>query len=203
MPLATLPKGHRLKEPALGAGALLDIGIYTLTYASIILGEWRLGKEHPKIRKVLSSLDIVDGIDEANVIVLEYPSATGTVKTGICTSSFRYRGPQNFGRIEGSNGSIELFGQGVSVPGGFSLTEGPRPGPGEADTRTTRVFQVERPLGTLGFCWEADAVAKDIARGRTENDIIPLDETLRIMHLMDDVRAAGGLRYPQDETWIG
>ncbi|RGP78848.1 hypothetical protein FLONG3_3047 [Fusarium longipes] len=197
--LSTLPDEHRLKDPALGAGALLDIGFYTLTFASIILGDWKVGKEHPKPKKVLSSLDIANGIDEANVVVLEYPSATG-VKTGVCTSSFRYRGPDEFGRIEGSEGSITLFGPAVSVPGGFRVTVGPRPGPPEPDNRETRIFNVERYEGTLGFYWEADAVAEDIAQGRTENEIIPLDETLRMMELMDEIRAANGFRYPQDDN---
>lgn len=195
--LSALPDEHRLKDPALGAGALLDIGFYTLTFASIILGDWKVGKEHPKPKKVLSSLDIANGIDEANVVVLEYPSTTG-VKTGVCTSSFRYRGPDEFGRIEGSNGSITLFGPAVSVPGGFRVTVGLRPGPPEPDNRETRVFNVERYEGTLGFYWEADAVAEDIAKGRTENAIIPLDETLRMMELMDEIRAANGFKYPQD-----
>ncbi|WZH47012.1 Dimeric dihydrodiol dehydrogenase [Fusarium acuminatum] len=199
-PLDTLPDNHRLKDPALGAGALLDIGFYTLTFASIILGEWKVGKEHPKPKKILSSLDIVNGIDEANVVVLEYSSATGATKTGVCTSSFRYRGLNDFGHIEGSNGSITLFGPAVSVPDGFRVTEGPRPSPPEADTRQERVFNVERPEGTLGFYWEADAVAEDIAKGRTEDGIIPLDETLRMMELMDEIRAAAGLKYPQDES---
>jgi predicted dehydrogenase len=199
-PLDTLPDNHRLKDPALGAGALLDIGFYTLTFASIILGEWKVGKEHPKPKKILSSLDIVNGIDEANVVVLEYSSATGAAKTGVCTSSFRYRGPNDFGHIEGSNGSITLFGPAVSVPDGFRVTEGPRPSPPEADNRQERVFNVERPEGTLGFYWEADAVAEDIAKGRTENGIIPLDEALRMMGLMDEIRAAAGLKYPQDES---
>ncbi|KAJ4253985.1 hypothetical protein NW762_010386 [Fusarium torreyae] len=199
MPLETLPANHRLKDPALGAGALLDIGIYTLTYASIILGEWKVGKEHPQPKKVLSSLDIANRIDEANVVVLEYPSATG-VKTAVCTSSFRYRGPLDFGRIEGSKGSITLFGRGVSLPDGFRITEGERPGFGEADTRQERVFNVERPEGTMGFIWEADAVAEDIANGRTENAVVPLDETLRVMRLMDDIRREAGYKYPQDEN---
>ncbi|KAG7428170.1 Trans-1,2-dihydrobenzene-1,2-diol dehydrogenase [Fusarium oxysporum f. sp. raphani] len=173
--LSSLPDNHRLKDPALGGGALLDIGFYTLTFASIILGDWKVGKDHPKPTKVLSSLDIVDGIDAANTVVLEYPSANGGVKTGVCTSSFR-------------------------VPGGFRVTEGERPGPPAADTRTTRVFNVERHEGTLGFYWEADAVAQDIAKGKTESDVVPLDETLRLMELMDEIRAANGLKYPQDEN---
>ncbi|KAI1048821.1 hypothetical protein LB505_012864 [Fusarium chuoi] len=198
--LSSLPDNHRLKDPALGGGALLDIGFYTLTFASIILGDWKVGKDHPKPTKVLSSLDIVDGIDAANTVVLEYPSANGGVKTGVCTSSFRYRGADEFGYIQGTNGSITLFGPAVSVPGGFRVTEGERPGPPAADTRTTRVFNVERHEGTLGFYWEADAVAQDIAAGQTESDVVPLDETLRLMQLMDEIRAANGLKYPQDEN---
>ncbi|TPX11445.1 uncharacterized protein E0L32_007864 [Thyridium curvatum] len=199
MPLDTLPANSRLKDPALGAGALLDIGVYSLTYASIILGDFKVGKEHPKIERVTSSLDIVNGMDEANVVVLDYAAAAGGNKTAVCTSTFRTRGAQEFARIEGSTGSIVLFGLVVSVPGGFRVIEGLQPGMGEADTRSERVFNIEKPEGTLGFFWEADAVAEDIANGRTENATMPLDETLRMMKLMDGIRQAGGLSYPQDQ----
>ncbi|KAF5025494.1 hypothetical protein F66182_2399 [Fusarium sp. NRRL 66182] len=200
MALDTLPDSHRMKDPALGAGALLDIGVYTLTYASIIMGDWKVGKQHPTPKKVVSSLDINNGMDEANVVVLDYPSATGVAKTAVCTSTFRYRGPHEFARIEGTNGNIVIFGLGVSIPGGFRVTEGARPGHGEVDNTRERVFNVEKPEGTLGFFWEADAVAVDIANGRTENETMPLDETLRMMRLMDDIRREGGLEYPQDKN---
>ncbi|KAH8749941.1 hypothetical protein F5883DRAFT_720683 [Diaporthe sp. PMI_573] len=199
MPLETLPPDSRLKDPALGAGALLDIGVYALTYASIILGDWKVGKQHPEVAKVVSSLDIVNGMDEANVVVLEYPSGTvGAKKTAICTSTFRYRAAEDFARIEGSKGSITIFGVGASLPGGFRVVEGSRPGSGEADERLERTFTVEKPAGTSGFFWEADAVAEDIANGRTENATMPLDETLRMMKLMDGIRREAGLKYPQD-----
>ncbi|EOO01320.1 putative dimeric dihydrodiol dehydrogenase protein [Phaeoacremonium minimum UCRPA7] len=199
MPLDTLPSNSRLKDPALGAGALLDIGVYTLTYASIILGDWKVGKQHPGPIKVTSSLDIVNGIDEANVVVLDYQSTNeASKKTAICTSTFRLRGAEDFARIEGSKGSIIIFGLGVSVPGGFRCIKGLRPGFGEIDERSEKVFTVEKPEGTVGFFWEADAVAEDIAHGRNENAIIPLDETLRMMRLMDGIRREAGLIYPQD-----
>lgn len=199
MPLDTLPKESRLRDPALGAGALLDIGVYTLTYASIIMGDWKVGKDHPAPTRVTSSLDIVDGIDEANVVVLDYPAAHGA-KTAICTSTFRTRSERDFARVEGSNGSIVIFGFGASVPGGFRVLEGSVPGIREEDTRASRVFNVERPGGVLGFIWEADAVALDIAAGRTENTTMPLDETVRMMALMDGIRREGGLVYPQDKA---
>lgn len=201
MPLDTLPTNSRLKDPTLGAGALLDIGVYTLTYASIIMGDFRVGKQHPQLERVTSSLDVVNGMDEANVVVLDYPSAgagTNRKKTAICSSTFRYRSAEDFARIEGTNGSIIIFGVAASMPTGFRIVSGPQPGFGEADTRIERTYLVEKPEGTMGFFWEADAVAADIANGRTENATMPLDESLRMMRLMDQIRRQGGLLYPQD-----
>lgn len=200
MPMETLPAEHRLKDPALGAGALLDIGVYTLTYASIIMGDWKVGADHPEPKKITSSLDIVNGMDEANVVILDYPAAEGRSKTAICTSTFRYRAERDFARIEGTKGSIVIFGPGASFPGGFRVLEQGAPGFGEKDTRTPREYNVERPSGIMGFVWEADAVADDIANGRKENAIMPLGETLRMMRLMDRIRRDGGLVYPQDKA---
>jgi dihydrodiol dehydrogenase / D-xylose 1-dehydrogenase (NADP) len=53
---------------------------------------------------------------------------------------------------------------------------------------------------TIVCRWEADAVALDIAAGRKENEIMPVEESLRMMRLMDDIRKAGGLKYPQDKA---
>jgi len=204
MPLDDLPASSRLKDPTLGAGALLDIGIYTLTYASLIMGDFNVGNAHPKLSRVISSLSISHGIDESNVIVLEYPANSSSgkcrAKTAILSSTFRYRTSEDFARIEGSNGTITIFGPAGSLPGGFRTVVGPQPVFGEKDTREVRTYTVERPEGTLGFFWEADAVAHDVADGRTENAIMPLDESLRIMRLMDDIRRDGGLVYPQDRV---
>jgi hypothetical protein len=49
-----------------------------------------------------------------------------------------------------------------------------------------------------GCYFEADAVAIDIAACRTENATMPLDETLRMMSLMDGIRKACGLVYPHE-----
>jgi dihydrodiol dehydrogenase / D-xylose 1-dehydrogenase (NADP) len=203
MPLDELPAKSRLKDNALGAGALLDIGIYPLTFASLILGDFKVGEEHPKIEKVTSSLDIVDGMDEANLVVLDYAATSETQpgrKTAICTSTFRYRSAQDFARIEGSSGEITIFGPAGSVPMGFRMKSGPQPGFGEKDTRVERTYEVEKPAGALGFFWEADTVALDISSGRMENSTMPLAESLRMMKLMDEIRRQGGLVYPQDSV---
>ena len=197
MPLSELPANSRLKDPALGAGALLDIGIYTLTYASVLLGNGKVGKDHPT-PEVFSSLRIRDDIDEESVVILKYGDGkmAGEEKTAICTSSFNFKSAPDFARIEGSHGVITIFGIGASVPGGFRVRNGRYVYPHEEVAEET--FTFEPPTGTLGFYREADAVARDIMHGNTENKTMPLDETLRMMKLMDSIRKANGLAYPQD-----
>ena len=51
----------------------------------------------------------------------------------------------------------------------------------------------------MGFRFEADSVAKDVLEGRKENLIMPLEETVRVMRVMDGIRKQGGVVYPQDE----
>ena len=51
----------------------------------------------------------------------------------------------------------------------------------------------------MGFRFEADSVAKDVLEGRKGNLIMPLEETVRMMRVMDGIRKQGGVVYPQDE----
>lgn len=190
IPLSELPADSRLKNPALGAGALLDIGIYSLTYASIILGTGRLGNEHPQ-PKVASTLDVVNGIDESNVVVLSYDEPKATA---ICTSTIKNKSSEDFARIEGSEGTITIFGIAASCPSGFRISR-----TGSDETQIEQVFKFDHPPGTVGFFYEADAVAIDVINGRKESGTMPLDETLRMLRLMDSIRADGGLVYPQDQ----
>ena len=200
MPLATLPPNSRLVDPTLGAGALLDIGVYTLTYASVIMGAGKVGDDHPH-PKVTSSLDIVNGIDHSNAVILDYEAKAGervpTVgRTAVCTSTFHFKGAEDFARIEGSDGTITIFGIAASCPSGFRVKKAAN---GGVKKEQEQIIRFEQPLGTVGFVYEADAVAIDISNGRTENSVMPLDETLRMMRLMDGIRKDAGLVYPQDQ----
>ncbi|KAE8334984.1 hypothetical protein BDV24DRAFT_169670 [Aspergillus arachidicola] len=192
MPLSELPATSRLKDPALGAGALLDIGIYPLTYASLVMGAGKLGKEYPD-PKVTSVLTLVDGIDESNAVILRYEAQDATA---ICTSTLSFRTPEKFARIEGSEGIITIFGVAASCPRVFKLK---RTCAGDNQSEK-EVFRFDHPPGTTGFIYEADAVARDIAHGRMESETMPLDETLRMLRLMDAIRRDGGLVYAQDEA---
>ncbi|KAB8266846.1 NAD(P)-binding protein [Aspergillus minisclerotigenes] len=186
MPLLELPATSRLKDPALGAGALLDIGIYPLTYASLVMGVGKLGKEYPD-PKVASVLTLVDEIDESNAVILRYEAQDATA---ICTSTLSFRTPEKSTRIEGSEGTITIFGVAASCPREVKLK---RTCAGDNQSEK-EVFRFDHPPGTTGFIYEADAVARDIAHGRMESETMPLDETLRMLRLMDTIRRDGGCR---------
>ena len=183
MPLASLPSSARTADPSLGAGALLDIGIYTLTWASLILDSHpdNDGSQPPS---VVSSMSLVNGVDEMSSVVLNYKSLA---VQALCTSSMRSKSPAEFCRIEGEKGVILVGGAAASKPGFLvvKLKEG-------HEERTD--FEIPG----YGFYYEADAVAADLRAGRIENAIMPLEKTKSMMALMDKIRAQNGLRYQQD-----
>lgn len=45
--------------------------------------------------------------------------------------------------------------------------------------------------------WEADSVARCLAEGKIENELMPLLETVEILTVMDKLRQIGGLKYPE------
>lgn len=190
--LETLPSDSRLTNPAKGAGALLDVGLYSIMWASLALGNGLLGNAHSQ-HNVTSVLNLFNGFDESNIVILGYPDAEGT-RTAICTSTLRNTSPEDFCRIEGSKGIITIFGPAPSRPSGFRvLTFGDGDGKNREET-----FPFDHE--GMGFYFEADAVARNIHAGERENKTMPLGETMRIMRLLDTVRREGGLVYPQDKN---
>jgi hypothetical protein len=98
-----------------------------------------------------------------------------------------------FCRIEGTEGFIIVEGPGTSVPEKFTVHSKPRDGDA---TDEARIFTFDKP--GMGFYWEADAVAIDISEGRTENEIMPWGETIRVLEILDEVRRQGGAKYSCD-----
>ena len=180
----SLPATSRLKDPALGAGSLLDIGIYSLTWGLCCL------EPDTTVDPAIDSAQILlDGIDVASTVVLTYPK---TRRQAILTSSMYTRSPRAFARIEGAKGFIRVEGPAASVPARFVATFGH----GEEEEKEEKVYEFDK--AGQGFYYEADAVALDIAAGRTENATMPHAETLRVLRIMDGVRRKGGAVFPQD-----
>jgi predicted dehydrogenase len=192
MDLASLGPESRLRNRALGAGTLLDICIYSLTWGLLTLGQERV--EEPRVVAV-QSLSEDDGIDVTTSVLLHYPSMG---KQGILTSTAMAKTPDVFCRIEGTTGYITVEGISASAPTAFTLYQkGTKETSSPELASLGKIYIVEHE--GFGMFWEADAVALDIAEGRTENTIMPWAETLRVMEMMDEVRRQGGARFPQDD----
>ncbi|MFC5175793.1 Gfo/Idh/MocA family protein [Nocardioides taihuensis] len=163
----------RMSDLALGAGALLDMGIYPLTFADLVLGP----AEEVRAVAGLSPR----GYDDDVAVVTRH--AGGAVAA--CTASMTSCSPR-LGTIATDRGLIEFDGD-------FHHPRAARwlPADGEPETLTG----AEPVLGG-GLGNEALEVARCLAAGRRESTLVPHERTLRLMRLMDDVRAQVGLEYP-------
>ncbi|KAJ6099549.1 hypothetical protein N7467_001084 [Penicillium canescens] len=201
MPLKELPATSRLLDVKLGAGSLLDIGIYAITWGLLSL-ETPGAREQPQIS---AKQTLVNGVDVSSSLLLYYDQ---TGRQGIITSSLLHKSNDVFARVEGSKGTLFLSGSAASMPDTITLSlkssnagkdmGDKRHGVDDAE-RHEEVFRFEETTGGKGFYYEADAIALDICSGKKESVVMPLDETLRVMQIMDEVRAQGGAKFPQDE----
>ena len=182
---ANLPKGHRLKDPALGGGSLLDIGIYALTWGLLFLDD-KMGESatNPVIH---SAQTLVDDVDVTTSMILHYPD---TRRQGVLTSTMYSRTDRVFARIEGSKGVVTIEGGAASIPEKYSLKL-------KEEGAKEEVHDFDKPGG--GWYFQADAVAQDIIAGKKENAIMPWAETLRVMKILDGIRRQSGAKFPQDE----
>jgi predicted dehydrogenase len=158
---------HRLFAPELGGGALLDLGIYPVSFASMVLGTPN------RVHAIADSA--FTGVDAQTSILLGYESGTHAVLN--CT--LRAVGSTR-ASIVGTDGRIEIDGA-FYQPTSFTLI--PREG------EPQRYFD---PPAEGGLRHEADEVARLIEAGELESPEMPLDETLAIMRTMDAVAAATG-----------
>jgi predicted dehydrogenase len=160
---------HRLFAPELGGGALLDLGIYPVSFASMVLG--------PPARVLALADPAFTGVDAQTSILLGYDSGAHAVLN--CT--LRAVGTTR-AAIVGTEGRIEIDGS-FYQPVAFTLI--PRQG------EPRRLFD---PPAEGGLRHEADEVARCIEAGELESPEMPLDETVAIMRTMDAVRSAAATR---------
>jgi predicted dehydrogenase len=155
----------RLFARELGGGALLDLGIYPVSFASMVLGA-------PE-RVVALSDPAFTGVDAQTSILLGYAGGAHAVLT--CT--LRAKSPTR-AAIVGTDARIEIDGT-FYAPNSFTLV--PRGGEPE---------RFEFP-DTGGLRHEADEVARCLGEGLLESPSLPLDETVAIMRTMDAVSRPG------------
>jgi predicted dehydrogenase len=156
----------RLFAPALGGGALLDLGVYPVSFASMVLGT--------PDRIVSMSDPAFTGVDAQTSMLFGYDSGAQAVLT--CT--LRAKSPTR-ASIVGTEARIELDGD-FYAPTDITLT------PRDGDP-----ISIESIHEGRGLRHQADEVARRLAAGDLESPVMPLDETISIMETMDTVQAQG------------
>ncbi|MBT2501722.1 Gfo/Idh/MocA family protein [Curtobacterium sp. ISL-83] len=160
---------HRLFRPELGGGALLDLGIYPVQFASSVLGE-------PVSVTAVGSLTET-GVDAQSTLVLEYAGAAQAT----LTTSILGRTPTT-ASIAGSAGTI-TFDSAFYRPTSFTLA-------GADYGSETLSWSDDYGLEWFdGLSWEANAFARFVGEARTESPVHPLRETVSILATIDQARA--------------
>ncbi|MFE3828533.1 Gfo/Idh/MocA family protein [Streptomyces sp. NPDC059092] len=170
---------HRMFAPALGGGALLDLGVYPVSLASMLLGE-------PDRVEASGKLGAA-GVDDQTAVLSGYDNGAVAIAKASMRSQLACTG-----RITGTYGHIELP---------FLMRC-----PDELVVRTRGVTERlslpaardgdgEETVGG-GLHHQVRHVHERLRAGRLESDVIPLDESVSIMRTLDTARAGIGLSFP-------
>lgn len=162
---------ERMVKPELAGGALLDLGVYAINFALMTFGN--------DIKDIRSScVKNENGVDLHNSVIIDYADGKTALLHSNMTSNTDRRG-----MVYGDKGRIEFDNinncEGIKV----ILNDG-------------TVTEYRTPQQISGFEYQVSASVKAIAEGRTECDEMPHSEILRVMEIMDSLRAEWGIRYP-------
>lgn len=173
----TLPPSHRLRDPAQGGGALLDLGVYPVSFAQLLLGE----PSDVTARAVLSD----EGVDLQTGALLSWES--GALASVHCSI---VGGTSTSASVTGSQGRIDIP-HGFFFPDHFVLHRDGR------DPETVHADPSDGPRNSLKH--EAREVMRALRAGETESPLVPLEGTLAVMRTLDAIRDRVGVRYPGED----
>ena len=165
---------HRMFDPALGGGALLDLGVYPISLASMVLGT------PAEISATATFGDT--GVDAQTSVTLLHEDGRAAVAS--CTMQAWL---PNRATIAGTDARIDIEPTWYRATS-FTLT-----------TRDGATERYEFPVEGTGLRFQADEVARCVRAGLLESPVLPVGESCSIMRTLDAVRAGIGLTYPDEE----
>lgn len=163
---------ERIHEPSLAGGALLDIGVYPINFASMVFGD---DVKEVKASAVLTDKG-VDGIIQINLIyrdgrmaVLHADANSASNREGAIYGEKGYIMVQNINNCEG----IRVYNKNHEL-----------------------IAEYETPKQISGYEYEVEACMEAMEKGALECPQMPHSETILIMELMDSIRKQVGVIYP-------
>ncbi|MFT3768661.1 MAG: Gfo/Idh/MocA family oxidoreductase [Minicystis sp.] len=187
---------HRVFAAALGGGALLDLGVYPISLAFMLLGR--------PTAVTAQAVRGETGIDEQATMLLTFAGG----RQAVLSTSFRNR-TEDAATVMGTEGMIRVH-EPLYCPEALTVMRSPpRPAaPPEPRSRlaariarlapvrlardlyrrATHTRITRRPLGG-GYAHQAAEVMRCLRAGELESPIMPLDETVAVLAAMDAMRA--------------
>lgn len=171
--LPPIAADNRFYSPALGGGALLDLGIYPISFASLVFGA--------QPQEIVSKAQLAPtGVDTRFSAIFSYAGgATGHLAAGFdgrMRHDIMLLGSEGNIRIEMDRGGWKMRRLHLEQGGG---------------TRT-----LTAPYKGNGYGYQAAEVRRCLQAGLLESEDMPLDESLAILRTLDTLRAQWGMRYP-------
>lgn len=164
---------RRLADPALAGGALLDLGIYPVSFAEMVLGE-------PADLVAVGTLT-PQGVDSTTSIVATSRSGAQAVLNATMAAK-----TPTTAVIAGDQARIEIDGDFYHPNTVRLLSTAGEP---------IGTWAYDLDSAHFGLRYEAAEVARCLVAGLTESPVLPTDTTLAIMRTLDRVRAHTGVRY--------
>jgi predicted dehydrogenase len=165
---------HRLNNPDLGGGALLDLGVYSITISQFLMGE------HPVNVQAIGTLG-KSGVDENTLVNIAYSSNRYSQFT--CTARAQ---ASNSMTIVGSEGHIVLpphFWNGNKA----ILKQ---------DDKVLDTLEFEHRVN--GFEYQIEESMACVKAGKLCSDMMPHADSLAVMQTMDEIRQQIGLKFSNE-----
>jgi predicted dehydrogenase len=165
----------RLFDPAQGGGAMLDLGVYVVSFAQYWLG-------NPDRVTATGSLTST-GVDAEAGLLLSYQDG----RAATLLASLRHYTP-GAARIHGTEGWIDVRPR-FHHPKTIVLTR-----------RGHEPEEITRPPIGGGYAHELIEVTECVRAGRTESTVMPWADTVAVQRILDDACAQLGVRHTEDTT---
>lgn len=160
----------RLTDPNYAGGALLDLGIYPISFAFFVFG---------KPEKVTAKAIIENGIDLQTSAIFEYSGGRQAVINTVMNS----KSPTT-ASINGTKARLEL------------ATSFYRPTDMRIVYNDGHIVDFKNEYRGHGLREQAIYFEKMLISGKTDSELMPISETISIMETMDEIRDQIGLKYP-------
>ena len=163
----------RLFAPELGGGALLDLGVYPVSLASLVFGP-------PERIHCMASMGET-GVDEQEGILFGYAGG----RQAVLYASMQVTTPDE-ATILGTRGYLRIHSP-MHAPHRITVF-----------AEDGKEHSHEHPIRGNGLHYQVLEVMRCLREGARESEQMRLDESLGVMKTMDAVRAEWGLRYPSE-----